>query len=380
MADYKMLVVDDEIDNLDLLRRTFRREYQVLTAQSGDAALQVCRREPDLVVIITDQRMPRMTGVEFLRQTLDSHRQTIRMVLTAYTDTPALIDAINTGHVYQYVTKPYDPDALRLTVRRALERYELSMENERYRRQVVEKERLDRELEIARQIQERFWPTTWPRVEGFDLAARSWPAKQVGGDLFDVARTANGRLVLAVGDVSGKGVPAALYGAVSSGMLQILESAIESPVEVLTRLNAALVERDAEVFVCMSAALLDPASRVLRLTNSGLPYPIHVRGRAARFIETPGLPLGVDPRPEYGEEPITLEPGDLVVFATDGATEAMDADGRLFGSERLLDVVRSARRESAADVLRAVERAVRDFSGSRPPMDDLTLVVLKAQV
>lgn len=379
MPDYKMLVVDDEADNLDLLHRTFRRDYHVFTARDGRKALQICESEPDLVVIITDQRMPRMTGIEFLGHTLESHRHTIRMLLTAYTDTVALMNAINTGHVYQYITKPYDPDALRVAVRRALERYELSIENERYRQQVVEKERLDRELEIARQIQERFWPSDRPRVKGFDLAARSRPARQVGGDLFDFARTDAGHLALAVGDVSGKGVPAALYGAVSSGMLRILEDTTESPVEVLQRLNAALIEREAEVFVCMCCAVLDPASRTLRLTNSGLPYPVLVHGTEARFIETPGFPLGVDPAPEYEEAAVELVRGDVVVLATDGATEAADPGGSLFGKDRLLETVRAARRESAADILRAVEKQIQDFSGDRPPMDDLTLVVLKAK-
>jgi len=379
MPGYKMLVVDDEVDSLDLLHRTFRREYEVFAADSGRKALQICKREPDLVIIITDQRMPRMTGIEFLGHTIETHKHTIRMILTAYTDTSALMGAINTGHVYQYVTKPWDPDALRVTVRRALERYELSMENERYREQVVEKERMDRELEIARQIQESVWPSHRPRVKGFDLAARSFPAKEVGGDLFDFARTERGDLALAVGDVSGKGVPAALYGAVSSGMLQILEGTTESPIEMLQRLNTALVERVAEVFVCMCCGLLEPAGRTLRITNSGMPYPVFVHGETARFIETPGFPLGVDPAPEYQEETIILAPGDVVVLATDGATEASDAEGNLFGSRRLLEVVRSARRKSAAGILRAVEKAVRAFGHDRPQRDDLTLVVLKGK-
>lgn len=379
MPDYKMLVVDDEVDNLDLLHRTFRREYQVLAARDGREALDICRHEPDLVVIITDQRMPRMTGIEFLGRILQSHRHTIRMLLTAYTDTAALMEAINTGHVYQYITKPWDPDQLRVAVRRALERYELSLENERFRRQVIEKERMDRELEIARHIQESFWPSDRPQVKGFDVAASSAPAREVGGDLFDFAATPRGHLVVAVGDVSGKGVPAALYGAVSSGMLQILEETTESPVEVLQRLNAALVERDAEVFVCMCCGVLDPDARVLRISNSGLPYPVHVHGSGASFVETPGLPLGVDPGAEYTEEAVPLAPGDVVVIASDGATEATNGAGDLFGSARLLEVVRRARRKSAADILRAVDRAVRDFSRDLTPLDDLTLVVLKAR-
>jgi len=377
--EYKMLVVDDERDNLDLLHRTFRREYQVFTATDGRKALKVCEKEPDLVVIITDQRMPRMTGIEFLGHTVASHQHTIRMILTAYSDTAALMEAINTGHVYQYVTKPWDPDALRVTVRRALERHELSVENEQYRRQVIEKERMDRELEIARQIQESFWPSGRPRVKGFNLAAKSNPARQVGGDLFDFAKTDAGHLALAVGDVSGKGVPAALYGAVSSGMLRILEDTTESPVEVLHRLNAALVDRGSEVFVCMCCALLDPKNRRLRVTNSGLPYPVLVQKNDARFIETPGLPLGVDAEPEYEEAVIDLAPGDVVLIATDGTTETADPEGNLFGSERLLETVHANRRKSATDILRAVEKAVCRFGRDRPPFDDLTLIVLKAR-
>ncbi len=125
---YTVLVVDDEPDNLELLRRTFRREYNVLAADSGFAALDAVKGE-DVALIISDQRMPGMTGAEMLARTVDTHPDTIRLILTAYTDVKDLISAINEGKVYRYVTKPWDPDELKLTVTRALEAYQLQLDN-----------------------------------------------------------------------------------------------------------------------------------------------------------------------------------------------------------------------------------------------------------
>lgn len=121
----RMLVVDDEPDNLDLLYRTFRREFNVLRAESGQAALQILKDQGEVAVIISDQRMPEMKGTEFLSKTVPEFPDTVRIILTGFTDVEDLVDAINAGQVYRYITKPWDPDALKRVVQRAAETYEL---------------------------------------------------------------------------------------------------------------------------------------------------------------------------------------------------------------------------------------------------------------
>lgn len=121
----KLLVVDDEIDNLDLLYRTFRKDFQVLRAHSGAEALKILAEEGEVAVIISDQRMPEMKGTEFLRKTLPEFPDTVRIILTGFTDIEDLVDAINAGQVYKYITKPWDPDELKVVVDRAVETYDL---------------------------------------------------------------------------------------------------------------------------------------------------------------------------------------------------------------------------------------------------------------
>jgi len=386
---HKVLLVDDEVDNLELLQRTFRYEYEVFTATSGGEALQVIEKNPDLALIITDQRMPGMTGVEFLAKTLDSHRHTIRMILTGYTDVEDLIGAINSGQVYRYITKPWEPQELRITVKRALESYELTLENEAYRKQLIETARVRRELEIAREIQQSLLPGAAPEIPGFQVAAMSHPAREVGGDLYGFygadskkkvgsQQTQSGRLEIAIGDVSGKGLPAAIYAAVSAGMLRMRPTGERSSLEVMRHLNTAFYEDDSETFVCLTYAILDPKERTFSVANSGLTHPLHAGRRRVAFIEVDGLPLGVAEEIDCDEKTVKLEGGDVIVLSSDGVVEAMNPRGRLFGEKRFLELVRAHRDLSASEIIEKIVAGVTEFIGPAPQHDDITLVVIKA--
>ena len=148
MKKYNILAVDDEEDNLDLLRRTFRKEYNVFTSTNGYDGLKLMERI-DIALIITDQRMPGMTGIQLLEKTIERYPNTIRIILTAYTDVEDLIESINTGRVYKYITKPWDNDELKITVMRALESYELANKND----QLIED--LQQALEKLRESMEK---------------------------------------------------------------------------------------------------------------------------------------------------------------------------------------------------------------------------------
>jgi signal transduction histidine kinase len=147
---YKILYVDDELHNLTTFKETFRKEYEVFTALSGDEGLNILRKEKDIALIITDQRMPNMTGIQFLEKTIPEFPDTIRMILTGFTDIEALIDAINTGRVYRYITKPWDENELRITLKRALEAYELSQQNKKLIEDLI---RINKELD--QKVEER---------------------------------------------------------------------------------------------------------------------------------------------------------------------------------------------------------------------------------
>ena len=245
--------------------------------------------------------------------------------------------------------------------------------------------RLDKEVRFAQRVQAALLPTELPkRLKGVDLAARFAPARELGGDLYDFLAPEPNSLVIAVGDVSGKGVPAALYSAFAGELIRSRtfrrRYAPErfSPAGVLASANTILHERQLEEYYCtLCYAIFDFKRRTLLMANSGLPYPIRCSGDSCALIELPGVPLGSFAGSSYDELLLELTVGDLFVFCTDGVSEAMDGLGREFGAERLLKVVGEHRQRSARDLVDAIFAAVHEFRGDTPPNDDMTAVALK---
>jgi len=246
-------------------------------------------------------------------------------------------------------------------------------------------ERLEKEIRFAQRVQAALLPADLPkRMKHVDVAARFAPARELGGDLYDFLAPESNCLVVAVGDVSGKGVPAALYSAFAGELLRSRtfrrRYAPEnfSPASVLASMNTILHERQLEEYYCtVCYALFDLKHRIVTLANSGLPYPVRCAGGAIAQIELPGVPLGSFAGSSYDEMQFELSPGDVFVFCSDGVFEANDALGREFGAERLLDVVRTSYREPARALVDAIFAAVQQFRGDTPPNDDMTAVAIK---
>jgi phosphoserine phosphatase RsbU/P len=245
--------------------------------------------------------------------------------------------------------------------------------------------RLEKEIRFAQRVQTALLPTELPkRMKGVDVAARFSPARELGGDLYDFLAPEPNSLVVAVGDVSGKGVPAALYSAFAGELVRSRtfrrRYAPErfTPAGVLASTNTILHQRQLEEYYCtLCYALFDFKRRNLTIANSGLPYPIRCSGDAAAQIELPGVPLGSFAGSTYDELCFDLAAGDVFVFCTDGVFEANDALGREFGAERLLSVVQDTHRRPARDIVDAIFAAVEEFRGETPPNDDMTAVALK---
>jgi phosphoserine phosphatase RsbU/P len=245
--------------------------------------------------------------------------------------------------------------------------------------------RLEKEIRFAQRVQAALLPTELPkRLKGVDVASRFAPARELGGDLFDFLAPEPNSLVVAVGDVSGKGVPAALYSAFAGELVRSRtfrrRYAPErfTPAGVLASMNTILHERQLEEYYCtLCYAVFEFKRRTLTVANSGLPYPIRCSGDTVAQIELPGVPLGSFAGSSYDELSLELAAGDLYVFFSDGVSEANDALGREFGYERLLDVIRETRHQSARAVVDAIFAAVQEFRGDTPPNDDMTAVALK---
>jgi len=245
--------------------------------------------------------------------------------------------------------------------------------------------RLEKEVRFAQRVQHALLPTELPkRLKGVDVAARFAPARELGGDLYDFLAPEPNSLVVAVGDVSGKGVPAALYSAFAGELIRSRtfrrRYAPErfSPAGVLASTNTILYERQLEEYYCTLAyAVFDFKRRNVTMANSGLPYPIRCSGESVGQIELPGVPLGSFAGTTYDELSFDLACGDVFVFCSDGVSEANDALGREFGAERLIEVVRGARQTTARELVDAIFAAVQEFRGDTPPNDDMTAVALR---
>ncbi|MDB9373966.1 SpoIIE family protein phosphatase [Nodularia sphaerocarpa] len=483
LGKLKLMVVDDEQDNLDLLYRTFRRDFEVYKANNAGSALEILDKEGEMAVIISDQRMPEMNGTEFLSLTVERFPDTIRILLTGFTDVEDLVAAINSGQVFKYITKPWSPEQLKVLVDQATDTYclvkkrtrELSralrreslfnavttairesldydsmlqkivatigqtfattycllrpVESDRltaeefcyqdsnsslpdgaydpslliekvlqtrhyqltqdtydgnhcqqmvvplsyqqhllavlaiyqwgnhqpwqeeeiqliagvaeqaalalsqaklYQRLQEKQAQLGTELEVARQIQNNLLRQTLPDITGVKVQACCYPAREVGGDFFEVFVHPKGDLWLAVGDVSGKGVPAALFMASAISVLR-RELAQETPAEpnvVLHHLNKALSDDliGNNYFITLVLARYTPTTKELVYANAGHIYPLlwsHSTVANPIYLKVRGIPVGILPQWQAKSGHLTLAPGDTLLLASDGITEAM---------------------------------------------------------
>jgi sigma-B regulation protein RsbU (phosphoserine phosphatase) len=246
-------------------------------------------------------------------------------------------------------------------------------------------ERIEKELRFAQRVQMALLPTELPKaVDGVDVAARFEPARELGGDLHDFLVPEANELVVAVGDVSGKGAPAALYGAFAAELVRSRTMRRRftpdrfSVSGVLQAMNTILHERQLYEYYCtLCYALFDLERRTVTLSNSGLPYPIRCSGTECAAIELPGVPLGALPGVTYDEVTLPIGRDDLFVFCSDGITEAMDEQGAEFGSARLCDVISMHRGGSAKAIVDAIYEAVIAFRGTARQGDDMTAVAVK---
>jgi len=378
MDDLKILVVDDEIANLQKLRRTFVDKHPVLAAESGREALELIRANQGIAVIIADQRMPDMTGVELLRQTLPLLPDAVRIILTGYTDADVLMEAINTCKVYRYMVKPWDPPDLQMTVESGIEAHRLAIENAQFRKELIRRERLARELEIASEIQRCILPAGCPQVEGYEIAVEYHPAREMGGDLYDFDHDgAAGTLQVVIGDVSGKSIPAALYGAVFSGKLGMLFAESLSPGELLARANSSLILRyPVNNYIAVACVRLEPESGSCVLANSGMPYPFLVRAGEVTRLPAAGVPLGLLAESSYDEMPFRMEKGDLLVLASDGVTDATDPGGRMYEEDRFVEAIRRHTGEGVASLAKELFQDISRFTANGKVQDDITILAL----
>jgi sigma-B regulation protein RsbU (phosphoserine phosphatase) len=255
----------------------------------------------------------------------------------------------------------------------------IALENARLYEEIERQERrLERDLSLARELQGRLLPQSSPKLAHLDVAAKFVPARTIGGDLYDFIPYSMSRLAIVIGDVSGKGAPAAIYAALVSGIIRSHAPIEPAPAEMLSAVNLSLAERRIEAqFVSIIYAVWDDQHRMLTVSNSGLPRPIYIHGDKLEVIEATGLPLGLFDEADYDEFQFRTKPGDMFVFFSDGILDARNRKGELFGRGRVEKIVAECSGGSAASVVDALFKAVAEHSAGVETFDDQTVVAIR---
>jgi len=257
----------------------------------------------------------------------------------------------------------------------------IALENARLYEEIARQERrLERDLALARELQTRLLPQTLPKMQHLELAARFSPARAIGGDLYDFIPYSLSRLGIVIGDVSGKGAPAAIYAALVSGILRSHAPIEPGPAEMLSAVNLSLAERRIEAqFVSLIYALWDDDHRTLLVSNSGLPRPVLVRNGKIQVVEATGLPLGLFDDATYDEFHFQLNPGDMFVFFSDGILDARNRSGQLFGRGRVEKIIAECSAQSADCVVDSLFKAAAEHSAGVETFDDQTVLAIRAK-
>jgi sigma-B regulation protein RsbU (phosphoserine phosphatase) len=255
----------------------------------------------------------------------------------------------------------------------------VAIENARlYQRVTQQEQRLEHDLDMARDVQLRLLPPTPPRKPHAEFATRFLPARTIGGDLYDFLPYDENSIGIAMGDVSGKAAPAALYAALISGIMRAATSQMLSPADMLKQLNDSLQERKMDAqYVTMLFAVWNDEKQTVQIANAGAVQPLFCRAGQVETVEAEGFPLGMFKDVSYEEFTLSARPGDAVIFFSDGIVDAVNENEEMFGTERLIALVTSQLTNSAEGMVDAIYKELSAFQGGVERFDDETVVVLK---
>ncbi len=373
---YKILVVDDEPDLQPLILQRMRRpiragKYVFTFAQNGVEALQKLNAEPDIDMVVSDINMPQMDGLTLLEQIPSVNPNIRSVIISAYGDMQNIRTAMNRG-AFDFVTKPLDFKDLRHTIARTLRNLVEWREALASRDQLVV---LQNELDVASKIQQSILPTEFPQHDNYGIHASMEPARNVGGDFYDILMLERDHVGLAIADVSDKGVPASLFMMSSRTLLKGTAIGLPQPGDVLSDVNDLLYEEnETAMFVTVFYAVYSPMTGEMTYANGGHnpPLLIHADGSSEFVPQIGGIALGIAQGIPFPQKTLTLERGDTLLLYTDGVTEAMNAESEEFGVERLQTIFRDTPPTSAQATNDAVFAAVHAFAGDTPQSDDIT--------
>lgn len=374
LSECRVLIVDDVKANVDVLVHALRDDHKLSVALNGEAALRAIEKNPPDLVLL-DIVMPGMDGYEVcrrLRAAPDSMEIPV-MFLSSLDEVQNKTQGFEVGG-NDYLTKPFEVLEVKARVRSLLKAKAYSD---------AIKEKMAAELRIAKEIQHGILPANvseTTRGTNLDVSAVLESAREVGGDLYEVLRLDDGRVLVAVGDVSGKGIPAALFMAVTTTLLRSMARQYSRPEDIMRQVNDALASQNPRgMFVTLLCMIVDPTTGEVACANAGHPSPVLIRKGAlpCLILGSTAMVSGIVEGIEVESDSITLEPGDTLVLYTDGVIEAFDANGAMFKDDKLLQCLTPATGQSAAQAVSALVDAVKRHAGQFPQSDDLTVLAVR---
>jgi len=374
LSDCRVLIVDDAKANLDILVEGLKADHKLSLAMNGETALQLAARTPPDLVLL-DIMMPGMDGYEVcrrMRQMPETSDVPI-MFLSSLEEVQNKTRGFEAG-ANDYLTKPFEMLEVKARVRSLLKAKAYSD---------AVKEQIASELRVAREIQMGMLPhdfSAFERAYGVEFGAVLEPAREVGGDLYGVCAAAKDRLVVFLGDVSGKGLPASMFMVRAVSLARLLARDVTEPELILARLNDELAEDNPSfMFVTFICAVFDPGTGRLTIANGGHCRPVLIRAGEAPCwaVRNLGTALGFDSGLEFERTELTLKPGDAIVFYTDGVSEAFNPQDEWYGDDRLIADTTALADQSAPALTAALLNQVHAFADSAPQSDDIAIMTLK---
>ncbi len=362
---------------LQRMRRHIRKGvYTFVFARNGVEALEKLNADKDIDMVLSDINMPQMDGLTLLEQIPKVAPNIRSVIISAYGDMKNIRTAMNRG-AFDFVTKPVDFKDLQITIERTLTHMKEWRKALSYRDKLVS---IQNELEVASRIQQSILPSEFPEDPRFQVFGNMEPARDVGGDFFDILDIDGDRLGLAIADVSDKGVPAALFMMSCRTLLKGVAIGLSEPGPVLKEVNEILHnDNETFLFVTVLYAVYDPSNGLFTYASGGHDAPLLVRadGTASLLPLTGGIALGVVPSWEFEQKTIVLEPGDTLVLYTDGVTEAQNTSDQAFEVAGLHKIFSGTIASlNAKEATNTVFETVRTFMGEAPQFDDITCLIL----
>ena len=386
MAAIKILSVDDEAPIELLMKQYFRRkikagEYEFLFARNGAEALMVLENNPDIEIILCDINMPEMDGLTLLSKVNEMRNPALRVIMvSAYGDMKNIRQAMNNG-AFDFATKPIDMEDLSRTIEKAIAQIHYVHESQKEHTQLVS---LKVDLTSASEIQQYFLPRVFPPFpedsDKVDIFASMEAAKDVGGDFYDFFRIDEDRIALVIGDVCGKGIPAALFMVLSQTIIRSKASQYTSAAECMTEANHLLASYSVEsMFVTVFYVIYNTKTGQVTYCNAGHnpPHILRADGTVERLPKTKNVIVGVYDGVKYKEDTLQLEHGDTLVMFTDGVTEARNQAREEFGTERLNYMLSGLANTNCRQMVETVKAGLATFVDGAEQHDDITMLVIK---